>query len=150
MVTEFKIKCRGLVTIEQVDVRTGRVIHRQSGSNLVVTAGFNIIRDLLYGDAGVLTYFAIGTSSTAAALGQTALVTEVFRTTITTKTKASAKLTCVLYLSSTLANGNTISEAGLFDVGGVNMYARYVLGTPIVKVADLAVTFTWELTWETP
>ena len=48
--------------------------------NLVVTAGKNWVASRMNAaSAGVMTHMAIGTGTTAAAVGQTALVTEVAR-----------------------------------------------------------------------
>ena len=53
--------------------------------NLVVTAGKNWVASRMNAaSAGVMTHMAIGTGTTAAAVGQTALVTEVARVALTT------------------------------------------------------------------
>ena len=127
-----------------------RRIHRH---NRVTTAGFNLLRNMLNGDAesGVLK-FSVGTSATAPAAGDTQLGTEVFRDTPLQKTKDVGKLTVKHYLSSTQANGNTLAEAGLHCTGATasantgTLYAR-VTYTGIVKTTSVAVTYTWDLTW---
>lgn len=124
----------------------GKRLYIERGHNLVVTSGLNTLRDSLYGDYKPLAYFALGTNNTAASLGQTALVTEVHRGNITTKVKAAAKLTITYYLGSAIGNGNTIREAGAFNSWN-EMYARYVLGTPLVKNSSITATFTWEFTF---
>ena len=65
-----------------------RPIGRQRLHNLAVTAGRNLIRDLLHGDslAGV-THFAVGTSNTAVAPADTALGAQVFRDALAQKAR---------------------------------------------------------------
>lgn len=132
------------------DGRTGRPLWRQRQHNLVVTAGRNMIRDSLYGDtvAGI-THFAAGTGSTAVAAGDVALVTQVLRDVITQRIKASGALQITYFLATTVANGNTLAEVGLFNAAsGPTMYARAVLSTPIVKTVAIAATFNWTLSWQ--
>lgn len=137
------------VGIAEWDARTGALIGHQVQHNLAVTAGRNLIRDLLAGDAVAgLTHFALGTSGTAVQASDTALGVEVHRDIFTTTTKDSAKLTIEYFLSSVSANGYTLREAGLFNDGTAgSMYARVVLSNPIEKNASKSLTFTWELTW---
>jgi hypothetical protein len=134
------------VTVDVRDV-AGRVLSVQRGHNLVPTAGLNLLRDLLNGDniTGI-TEFALGTGSTAAANGDTELDTEVHRDTLSRTIKATAELTAQYFLSSTTLNGTTIREAGLFTDENT-LFARYVLGSPIVKNSGIAVTFTWDITF---
>lgn len=143
------LHARANVTVEVRDAGTGVVLSRQRQHNLVVTAGRNLIRDLLKGDsAATLTHFALGTGATAVAATDTTLGTEVFRDALTQKTASAATLTCTYYLAAGSANGNTLREAGLLTASSLGtLYARVVLVSPIVKTAAIAVTFAWDLTW---
>lgn len=143
------IRPRLNVVIIEHDAVTGHELRRQTGHNLVTTAGRNMLRDFLAntGVAGI-THYALGTSATAATLADTALGAEVLRTTVAIWNTASASLEVRFYLGSTQGNGSTLAEAGLFNAAsGGSMYARYVLASPIVKTSAVAVTFTWTLTW---
>lgn len=143
------VRLRANVDVDVFDARTGRLLSRQAKHNLTVTAGLNLIRDFLYGDAvAALSHLAVGTGSTAAALTDTTLGTEVFRAALTQKTKASGSLVLKYYLPAGSANGNTLREVGLFNAASTGtLYARVVLGTAIVKTISISVTFTWTLTW---
>lgn len=143
------LRARANVTIEVRDAVTGALLSRARQHNLVVTAGRNLIRDLLKGDsAATLTHFALGTGSTAVTAADTTLQTEVFRDTLTQKTASAAQLTCTYYLATGSANGNTLREAGLLTASsGGTLYARVVLASAIAKTASISVTFTWDLTW---
>lgn len=145
------LECKVNVQIQLWEAATGRLLRTVRRHNLVVSAGRNLLRDFLNGDAvSGLTHFAIGTGTTPAAAGDIALQAEILRDVITKKTKDVAKLTVQYYLSSTQANGSALAEAGLFNaaVGGT-MYAR-VTHAVINKTASLAVTYTWDLTFSTP
>lgn len=143
------VPCLSNVTIDIFDAKTQGLLRRERGHNLVPTAGRNLLRDFLDGDAPAgVTHFAVGTGSTAASNNDTALGTQVLRDVVTSKAKDVLKLTVKYYLATGSANGNTLREAGLFNASsGGTMYARYVLASAIVKTSSIAVTFTWELTW---
>lgn len=115
--------------------------------NLVVTAGKNLLRDFLANDAPTgLTHIALGTDATTPAANDTALGTEVYRAVITSTTKNSEELVVRLYVGTGAANGNTLTEAGLFnDPSAGTMLARALLSTSIVKTSSIAATFTWTL-----
>ena len=147
------IRVRANLFIEIHDAETGTLLRRVETHNLVVTAGLNLIRDLLRGAAGVtgLNYFAYGTGTTAAAAGNTTLQTEVGRDNYTQTSIVDGKLTIKYYLASTAGNGNTISEAGLFGNGATatansgTLFARAVFAGE-AKTSAQAWTFTWEVT----
>jgi hypothetical protein len=127
----------------------GRLLQRTRQHNLVVTAGRNLVRDLLHGaSAAQVTHLALGTGTAAVAASDTTLGTEVFRDTLTSRTAAAGKLTCVYYLGTGSANGNTLSEAGLLTASsGGTLYARALLASAIAKTSAISATFTWELTF---
>ncbi len=148
-ITEPRLFASGEVVIEIRSARTNRLLKRIKQKNMVVDAGLNLIRDLL-GNQGVnpLSYFAYGTSNTAAASGQTALVAEYYRAAITQLTPSSLTLAVKHYLSSTQGNGSVIREVGIFNASSSGtMYSRAVLGTPVTKTGLITVTSTWTLTW---
>lgn len=137
------------VYIDVWDAETDQLLDHQEMHNLAVTAGRNLLRDFLNGDTVTgLTHFAVGTGTNDVTAADTALQTEVFRDTITKKTKDAAKLTVQYYLASGSANGYTLAEAGLFNAstGGI-MYARVKFASTIAKTVSIAVTFTWDLTF---
>ncbi|MBO8169958.1 MAG: hypothetical protein H0Z35_12360 [Thermoanaerobacteraceae bacterium] len=129
-------------------------IYTEKVGNLAVLAGRNLLRDFLYGDTVTgLGRFALGTDGAAPTANDIALGAEVFRDQFTKLTKESGKLTAQYYLSSTSANGYTLQEAGAFangatdTLGSGTLYAR-VTFTPIEKTSSIAITFTWEFSWE--
>jgi hypothetical protein len=149
IVTKSELAASDNVRVCVYDARTLRLLDRFSQHNLVTTAGKNLLRDFLNGDAPAgLTHFGLGTGSTAAALTDATLGTEVFRDLVTSRVKASGLLTVKYFLASTSANGNTLREAALFNAGASGtMFARVVLSSAIVKTSSVAVTFSWDLSW---
>lgn len=134
----------------------GPVIREIRRHNLVVNAGLNKLRDLT-GYPGSLSiayapsnatpgYMAIGTGSTAAAAGQTALVTEVFRAAITRRVPDTAKLTFYYDLPTGSANGNTLREAGLFTepTGSTGEQWARVTHSAIDKSDSISVQYQWD------
>lgn len=139
---------RANVTVEIRDA-AGRLISTQRQHNLVVTAGRNLVRDLLSNASSArLTHLALGTGTATVAATDTTLGTEVFRGALTSLTASAGKLTAVYYLGTGSANGHTLSEAGLFTASsGGTLYARALLASTIAKTAAISATFTWELTF---
>lgn len=136
------------VCVESVDARTGEVLARRWKHNLVVAAGLNILRDLIYGDGTTLTHGAVGTDNTAAAAGDVALGSEAFRDVISQRTKGEGGLTLKFVVGSQSANGLTLREAGLFNAAsGGSLYAR-VIPEAVEKTDAILVIYTWGITFE--
>jgi len=142
-----------LVDLWRVDGGRHRHLRRELVHNLVTTAGRNLIRDFMYGDAVTgLERFAIGTDGTTPAASDAALGAEVLRAAFTDKTKGTGELTLVYYLGSASANGNTLREVGVFGNGATStpgsgtLYLRAV-HSPIEKNASLAITYTIVPAW---
>lgn len=137
----------GYVEVESHNVVTGeRVVH--AGRNLITDAGRNVIRDLILGNGRIPSAIATGTGTTAAQLSDTALETEVFRAEIQRRASTNKVATMQLLIGTGDANGNTLTEYGLFDntvASAPNLVARIVSGT-IVKTVSIQVTVTWSLT----
>jgi hypothetical protein len=144
------------VVITVTDAKTGNVIEEIRTHNLVVTAGRNLLRDLIYGDTVTgMTHFGLGIGTQPISAARTSLAInsdiEVFRDVWTTRAKpADATVGFTYYLDSSSANGNTLTAAAMFSqASGGTMYA-IVNFTPIVKTSSISVTFAWSLTWSVP
>ena len=135
------IKVKGALSIS----KNGVVV--QEVPNLVVSVGKTLIAARLAGSGSALTHMAVGGGSTAAAVGDTALVTEIDRNALTVSGGSAAGAT-VTYTTTWAAGDGTgaIKEAGLFTASsGGTMLARTVF--PVVnKGADDVITITWEVT----
>lgn len=137
---------------EVFSAETGELLRTEETHNLFVDAGLNLLRDFLNLGAGTgLNRFAIGTGATAVTAADTQLQTEVFRDQFTQTTTATKQLTVKYFLASGSANGNTITEAGIFGNGATNtansgtLFAR-VLQTADAKTSAEAWTYTWIFT----
>lgn len=139
------IKIKGMVRMELIGA-DGQVKQITERENLVTTVGKNLIAGLIA--AEVVTapnYLGIGTSNTAASVGQTALIgTELARVAVTgIRTTNSVAYTATFNAGT---GTGTIEEAGLFNASSVGtMAARWLTGT-VVKGASDSLVITWTLT----
>lgn len=132
------------VVIEERDL-DGNLISRQERHNLVTLVARNKVRDMLYDGStgGNISHVGVGTSSSAPTAGATALATEVYRGAMTKKTVSAGSVTFNYYLPSGSANGNTLTEAGLFDASTQgNLYAR-VAYSGVAKTVSNSITYAW-------
>lgn len=142
---------KGKVHIKVWNNNTGEVEHEFTRDNLVVTAGANLMAQILVasGSPTLPTHIAVGTSNTAVAAGQTALQgTELARVAFTTGTHPSRTDNAIEY-SSTFLSGvgtGTIEEAAILNATAAGtMLARVLTGT-FTKGASSQMTVTWTIT----
>jgi hypothetical protein len=117
----------------------------QETKNLVVTAGKNWVADRMNNANTVMTHMALGTGTTAAAAGNTTLVTELDRNALTSTTVST---NTIAYAATWAAGDGTgaITEAGIFDAASSgDMLARTVFSV-VNKAASDSITITWTIT----
>jgi len=117
----------------------------QETENLVVTAGKNWVADRMNNANTVMTHMAVGTGTTAAAAGNTTLVTETDRNALTSTTVTA---NAVAYVATWAAGDATaaLTEAGIFDAASSgDMLARTVFSVVNKGAAD-SMTITWTIT----
>ena len=117
----------------------------QETENLVVTAGKNWVADRMNNANTVMTHMAVGTGTTAAAAGNTALVTETDRNALTSTTVTN---NAVAYVATWAAGDATaaLTEAGILDAAsGGDLLARTVFSVVNKGAAD-SMTITWTIT----
>tara|TARA_Y100001970_G_C14161705_1_gene818925 strand:- start:752 stop:1177 length:426 start_codon:yes stop_codon:yes gene_type:complete len=114
--------------------------------NLVVTAGKGYVASRMKdASATAMSHMAIGTGSTAAAAGNTALGSESARTTLTSTTVSGADVTYVDTFAAGTGTG-AITEAGLFNASsGGTMLCRTVFSV-VNKGSSDSMTITWTVT----
>jgi len=133
------LKLTGAVSI----ALNGEVV--QEIPNLVVTAGKNWVADRMNDANTVMTHMAVGTSSTAAAAGQTALVSESARGALTSTTVTNNEIAYVETFAAGTATA-ALTEAGIFDASsGGDMLCRTVFSV-VNKGANDSMTITWTIT----
>lgn len=137
----------GNVFLELVD-ENGELKFEERVHNLVVDAGENHIADQLSSSPGgsAMSHMAIGTSSTAAAFGDTALGAEVDRNALTSRTDS---VNVVTYVGTWAAGDGTNSglrEAGIFNASSSGTMLARAVYSNIDKQAGDTLTITWTVT----
>jgi hypothetical protein len=141
------LKMTGHILVEVFD-EDGSLKDFREVDNLVVTAGKNHIADQLSASPGgaAMGWMALGTGSTAAAAGDTALGTEIDRNALTSRTDATNVVTYVGNWAAGDATNPAITEAGIFNASSAGtMLARGVF-TAINKGASDTLQITWTVT----
>jgi hypothetical protein len=119
---------------------------RRSVDNLVTTAGKVFIASRMDGtSSGAMSHMAVGTSTTSAAVGQTALVSESARVAEDSSTPSSAT---IIYVATFPAGTATaaLTEAGILNASsGGTLLCRTVFSV-INKGASDSLTITWTIT----
>ena len=118
----------------------------QEVPNLVVTTGKNFVASRMKDTTdSAMSHMAIGTGSTAAAAGDTALGSESARTALTSTTVTNNE---IVYVDTFAAGTGTgaITEAGIFNASsGGDLLCRTVFSV-VNKGASDAMTITWTVT----
>ena len=135
----------GKLTIEVKD-KDGKLKQREEVKNLVVDTGLAYIASRMKdASATAMSHMAIGTGSTAAAAGNTALGSEAARQALTSTTVTS---NAVAYVASFAAGTGTgaITEAGILNgASGGTLLCRTVFSV-VNKGASDSMTITWTVT----
>ena len=127
--------------------RNGKIKERRKERNLIVNTGLNAILDRLVGTSeAVMSHMGLGSSTTAAAAGQTALVSQLgSREAIDSSTVTGSSVAYVCTFEAGDATG-TITEAGIFNASsGGTMLCRSVFSS-ITKGANDSLNVTWTIT----
>lgn len=144
MDTKSNVTVTGTPRIVLTD-KDGNVKQDFSVPNLVVTTGKTFIAARMVGTPTVMSHMAVGTGTTAAAVGDTALQTELVRVAFSSATSTGAVATYIASFSAGTGTG-AITEAGIFNASsGGTMLCRTVF--PVVnKGADDTMSITWTIT----
>lgn len=149
MNTLESLKVKGRLNIVLRD-KDGNVKDQREVNNLVVNTGLAYIISRMVGTSqAVMSHMALGAGTTAAAAGQSDLVSPLgSREALDSTTIAGANNNQVVYVSSFEAGDATgaVTEAGIFNASTAGtMLCRTVF--PVVnKAADDAMTVTWTIT----
>ena len=141
------MKLHGAITLmlkkANGDVET---VHKD---NIIVDVGFDFIADAIGKSAsrpGVMGFIALGTGTTAAAAGQTALVTELDRNAATYAHTAGTKtFTFTAEFAAGDATG-AITEAGVFNASSSGIMLDRVVFPVVNKGADDSLTAVFTFT----
>ncbi len=118
----------------------------QEVPNLVVTAGKNYVASRMKdATATAMSHMAVGSGSTAAAAGDTALGSQLSRIALTSTTVSSNEITYVATFAAGSGTG-AVTEAGIFNASSSGtMLCRTVFSVVNKGSAD-SMTITWVVT----
>jgi hypothetical protein len=124
----------------------GKVKEEQEFKNLVVTTGKNFIASRMKDTTdAAMSHMGIGTGTTAAAAGDTALETQAGRVSLTSTTVTTNSVAYVATFPAGTGTG-AITEAGIFNASsGGTMLCRTVFSV-INKGAADTLGITWTVT----
>ena len=139
------IKMTGDLKIVLTD-ENGQIKHEQEVKNLVVTVGKNFIASRMKDTTDTaMTHMAVGSGTTAAAVGDTTLGTELGRVSLTSTTVTTNNVAYVATFPAGTGTG-AVTEAGLFNDGTAgDMLCRTVFSV-INKGAADTLGITWTVT----
>ena len=138
------LKITGAVEITLFD-KNGDVKDTRSIKNLVVTTGKSFIAARMVGTPGVLSHMAIGSSNTAAAVGDTTLGTELGRVALASATSTGAVVTYTATFGAGTGTGAVVEAGILNNSSGGTLLCRSVF--PVVnKGVDDGMSITWTVT----
>ena len=126
----------------------GEVKEQREVDNLVVTVGKNYIASRMKdATATAMTHMEVGTSSTAAAVGDTALVAAVASSRVTL-TSTTVTTNSVAYVASFPAGTGTgaLTEAGIFNASSSGTLLCRTVFSVINKGAADTLGITWTVT----
>ena len=128
-----------------VTAEDGTVKQCESVKNLVVTSGKGYVASRMKDtSASVMSHMAIGTGTTAAAAGNTALVSESARVALTSTTVNNNDVVYVAtFPAGTPSSAAAVTEAAIFNASsGGTMLCRTVFSV-ISKGTSDALSITW-------
>ena len=139
------LKLRGDVALVLRD-KDGNVKDERKIENLIVDAGLNFICDRMKDDETAMTHMALGSGSTAAAAGDTALGSQLgSREALDSSTVTDNQIVYVASFEAGDATG-AVTEAGIFNAAsGGTMLCRTVFSV-VNKAADDTLTVNWTIT----
>ena len=137
-----QISIKGALTI----TKNGEVVREID--NLMVDTGKTLVASRIGSNIdNFVDYMGLGTGSTAAAAGDTALVAEVNRSPAASSTSVSNPLDVVF--TSTFSAGvgsGSITEAGLFNAASSGLLVARTVFAVVNKGPDDIITITWTVT----
>lgn len=140
------ITLRGSLDVVLRD-KNGNVRDHRVVRNLVVDAGLNLICDRLVGTSeSVMSHMAVGTDSTAAAAGDTALGAQLSaREALDSAVVSGSAVTYVATFEAGKSTG-AVSEAGIFNAASAGTMLCRTTFPVVNKAADDTLSITWTIT----
>jgi hypothetical protein len=134
----------GRLDIDLYD-RNGALKDTRRVENMVVTTGKNWIMSRMTATPSTMDNMAIGTGSTAAAVGDTALGSEIARVANSSATTSGNVTTYTCVFGAGVGTGS-ITEAGIFNATTAGTMLARATFTAIAKGASDSLSITWTVT----
>lgn len=148
MKDQAEIKVKGTVRLTVRDAVTGRVLEKREQTNVFTTAGKTHLLKLFIGESeDIAGYCGVGSGSTAPAVGDTALTTEIGRVSLSGYSRSGLVATLTFYFASGDCNGTWQEEGLLTDSSGGTLCAHTLFDSSITKTTSKTVTVEHELTF---
>jgi hypothetical protein len=144
MDTKSNVTVTGTPRIVLTD-KDGNVKQDFSVPNLVVTTGKTFIAARMVGTPTAMSHMALGTGTTAAAVGNTALETELVRVALATASSTGAVTTYVASFPAGTGTG-AITEAGILNASSSGTMLCRTTFPVVNKGADDTMSITWTIT----
>jgi hypothetical protein len=145
MNTQEFINATGKLQITVYD-KTGAIRYQYEHKNLVVTVGKNFIASRMVGaSANVMSHMAVGSGTTAAAVGDTALGGELGRVALASNTATANVVTQTATFPAGTGTG-AITEAGIFNASSAGTMLCRTVFAVVNKGVDDAMSITWTVT----
>lgn len=130
---------------------TGKVLVQLNGQtvqeipNLVVTTGKNFIASRMTGSTTAMSHMSVGSTSTAAAAGDTALGGELGRVALSSSSTTGAVTTYSATFPAGTGTGAVV-EAGIFNASSAGTMLCRTTFAVVNKGANDTLTITWQIT----
>ena len=145
MNTNENLKASGSLRVV-VTGKDGQVKEEHDFKNLVVTVGKNFVASRMIGaTAAVMSNMAVGSGTTAAAAGDTALGSELGRVALSSGLASGAVVTYAATFPAGTGTG-AVTEAGIFNAGTAGTMLCRTVFSVVNKGADDAMNITWTVT----
>lgn len=147
MNTNESIKATGQLKIV-VTAPDGTIKHEDEYKNLVVTTGLNFMASRMKdATATVMSHMAVGTGSTAAAAGNTALGTESARVALSSTTVNNNQVAyAATFPAGTPASLTALTEAGIFNANSAGTMLCRTVFAAVNKDVNDTMSITWTIT----
>jgi hypothetical protein len=146
MIQDF-IKATGQLNIQVVGA-DGSIKQDETVENLVVTTGKTFIASRMAGtSSAVMSHMAIGTGTTAAAVGDTALQSQSAIVALTSTTPSANTVAYVAtFPAGTPATLTAVTEAGIFNAASAGTMLCHTIFPVVNKDVGDTMSITWTIT----
>jgi hypothetical protein len=140
----LSVKGRLSVVLRDAD---GNVKQSQDIPNLVVSSGLAFIASRMKDTTdAAMSHMAVGSGSTAAAAGDTALETQIGSRVSLTSTTVTANATAYVATFAAGTGTGAITEAGIFNASSAGTMLCRTVFSVVNKGADDTLQITWTIT----